>query len=184
MIMGTQAGANMLTGTPFGPLAAKATPSLALTGVLGGLAGGLAEVAWIGLYSEATGANGFDIIRRVADTVFPGILRMDAAPSVGFAIHFGLSAALGFVLSRPLTSIGVRQPGALLPICMGILGLVWCMNFMFILPVINPTFPLLLPIWVTFASKLLFGAALAGFIGHRNANVAFSPSLPRAREVR
>jgi hypothetical protein len=47
---------------------------------------------------------------------------------------------------------------------------------------INPTFPLLLPIWVTFVSKLLFGAALAVFIGHRGSDVGFT-SRPRAKAI-
>ena len=144
---------------------AKPTPRLAMAGLLGGLAGGLAEVIWIGLYSKAIGTDGFDVARHVADTVFPGILRMSAAPSIGFAIHFGLSAALGIIATPILSRFAGRSSAALFPLCLGALALVWCLNFGLVLPAINPTFPSLLPLSVTFASKLLFGLALAG-VGH------------------
>lgn len=141
-----------------------------LTGFLAGLAGGLAEVVWIVLYSATSGTSRSEIARSIADTVFPGVLHMPAAPALGLAIHFGLSAALGVLLVRPLTSAAIRRSGALLPICLGILGAIWCVNFMLILPIISPIFPTLLPVWVTLISKLLFGAALAGVLGRNGMN--------------
>ncbi|HKH81889.1 MAG TPA: hypothetical protein VKA03_09865 [Methylovirgula sp.] len=167
-----QAEVKMLTNRSFAPLSIAATRPLALTGVLAGLAGGLAEVVWIGLYSGASGTSGFDVARRVADTVFPGVLQMPAGPALGLAIHFGLSAVLGLLLVRPLTSAILQRSGALLPICLGILGLIWSVNFMLVLPILNPIFSALLPAWVTLTSKLLFGAALAGVLGQRSANAA------------
>jgi hypothetical protein len=158
------------TTSGFGSLPASAARPPALTGVLAGLAGGLAEVIWIGLYAGATGANGLDIAGNIADTVIPGVLHAPAAPALGLAIHFGLSAILGLLLIRPLTGAIRGRSGALLPMSLGILGLIWCMNFMLVLPVINPIFPTLLPAWVTFASKLLFGAALARVLGRSGVN--------------
>ncbi len=137
-----------------------------------GLAGGLAEVMWIGTYSLATGRNGFEIARHVADAVFPGVLSTPVAPALGLGVHFGLSALLGLVLARLLTSVGALRFGVLLPICIGALGLIWAVNFILVLPLLDPIFPSLLPAWVTLMSKLLFGAALAGVLCQKSAKAA------------
>jgi hypothetical protein len=133
-------------------------------GLVAGLAGGLAEVVWIGLYSAVTSSSGFGIAAQVADTVFPGVLQMPFAPGLGLVIHFGLSIALGLLLGLPLIAFAQRKMSALLPVCLGLFGLIWVMNFMLVLPVLNPIFPTLLPFWVTLFSKLLFGSTLAGVL--------------------
>lgn len=149
-------------------LAGITTPSLALTGVFAGLAGGLVEVIWIGLYSGVSGTSGLDVARHIADTVFPGVLHLPGAAALGLAIHFGLSAVLGLLLVGPLRRAALRRLSVLFPICFGIFGLIWSVNFMLVLPMISPTFPALLPVWVTLVSKLLFGAAVASVLGHNS----------------
>jgi len=54
---------------------------------------------------------------------------------------------------------------ALAPVSISLLGLIWAVNFLLILPILSPAFPLLLPGWVTLASKLMFGTTLAAVIG-------------------
>lgn len=132
---------------------------LARAGILAGLAGGIAEVIWVGCYAAFGGAHAPEIAGQIANTVFPGILNASAAPAVGLAIHLGLSAILGLALAFALSGVSRHWPAALLPISVGILGLIWVLNFMLVLPSLNPVFPTLLPAWVTLASKLFFGTA-------------------------
>jgi len=142
---------------------------MAVSGLFAGMGGGVAEVVWIGLYSEASDTSGLDVARCVADTVFPGTFILPSAPALGLTIHFCLSAMLGILLVQPLTSATIWRSGVLLPLCLGILGLIWSLNFLLVLPVINPIFLALLPTWATFVSKMLFGAALFGVLCYRRA---------------
>jgi hypothetical protein len=142
----------------------RASHSHILLGATAGLAGGIAEVVWVGLYSAITGSNGFDIARHVAGTLAPVMLQAPYAVAVGLAIHFNLSILLGIALVRPLMAIVRSRSAALEPISLGLLGLIWAVNFLFVLPILNPAFPLLLPTWVSLASKLLFAAALAAVL--------------------
>jgi len=45
-----------------------------------------------------------------------------------------------------------------------VLAAVWAINFLVILPQLNPAFPDLLPSAVTFLSKILFGVAAAAVL--------------------
>jgi hypothetical protein len=146
--------------------------ALIFRGAMAGLAGGFAEVVWIGLYSVATGTNGFEVARHVADAVFPGVLSSPFAPTLGLVIHFALSIGLGLVFVLPLELLGRRRPAALLPAGLVLLAAVWCINFLIILPIVSPVFPALLPVWVTLGSKLGFGAALAIALRHMSAEMA------------
>ncbi len=134
-----------------------------LLGAIAGFAGGLAEVFWIGLYSLVEHRNGFDVARQVADTVLRGVT-MPCEPTLGLGIHFTLSISLGIALVRPLLALKRRIALALAPISIGLLGLIWAVNFLLILPVLNPVFPLLLPAWVTIVSKVMFGITFAAVL--------------------
>ena len=135
-----------------------------LLGAIAGLAGGIAEVIWVGLYCTVAGSDGFDIARQVAGTLAPVMSQAPYAPTVGLAIHFSLSIVLGIALVRPLMAVVRGRSAALEPISLGLLALIWAVNFLLVLPILNPAFPLLLPTWVSLASKLLFAAALAAVL--------------------
>ena len=135
-----------------------------LLGAIAGFAGGFAEVAWVGLYSFVENSNGFDIARQVTGTMYPGV-SMAYAATLGLMIHFALSIGLGIALVRPLMALNRWIAVALAPVCISLLGLIWVVNFLLVLPVLNPAFLLLLPAWVTLASKLMFGATLAAVLG-------------------
>jgi hypothetical protein len=135
-----------------------------LLGAIAGLAGGIAEVVWVGLYCTIAGSNGFDIARQVAGTLAFVMSQTPYAPAVGLAIHFSLSILLGIALVRPLMAIVRSRSAALEPISLGLLGLIWAVNFLLVLPILNSAFPLLLPTWVSLASKLLFAAGLTAVL--------------------
>jgi hypothetical protein len=135
--------------------------------VLGaGLAGGIAEIVWVGLVgSQAAGGAG-EVARQVTATVLPGAGTLAVAPFAGVVIHLLLSILVAFtfwlLVWRPraarLTLVEAGLCG------LGSLAVVWAVNFFVVLPALNPAFVTLLPLWATLISKLLFGAAMAAVL--------------------
>ena len=143
------------------------------TVLLAGLAGGSAEILWVAAYAGMTPASGFNVARGVTETVFPGAGELALAAMAGIAIHMLLSIALAWLLAKPLLqyAVGHFGPKALLPAALTALAGIWAVNFLLVLPVLNPAFVALMPMPVTLASKLLFGAAMA-FVLKREARQA------------
>jgi hypothetical protein len=132
-------------------------------GALAGLAGGLAEVGWIALYSTVTGAPAEAVARGVVRSVFPALAASSASVWLGVAIHLAIALALGLGLALAIRLLlqrdeaGYSEYGLVIPI----LAAVWAVNFLIALPYINPEFVGLLPYSVTLLSKLLFGLSAA-----------------------
>jgi hypothetical protein len=129
------------------------------TGLLMGLAGGLAEIVVVWLYSALTGGDATIVARHVAST-----MGLKGAPATtGMAIHMGLALVLGILLSATLKIFVDRSaPDRLtFPLVVGSLAVVWAINFFMVLPAVSPGFVHLLPYVVTLASKLAFGFAAA-----------------------
>jgi hypothetical protein len=129
------------------------------TGLLIGLAGGLAEMVVVWLYSALTGGDAAMVARHVASAV--GLDGASAA--TGVAVHMGLAVALGIVLSAMVQSLtaSLDRDRAIWAFMMGSLVAVWAVNFFIVLPVVSPGFVHLLPYAMTLASKLAFGIAAA-----------------------
>ena len=143
-------------------------------GVLAGLAGGAAEVAWVSAYGALTGTPTAAVAKGVTAAFLPGIADQPVAVGLGIGLHMLLSVALGLAVaaafSAPLLNrIGEWKQSTLVVLT---LGLVWAFNFLVVLPVLEPGFLTLLPVGVTLASKLLFGVgAAATFRGRRFAQI-------------
>jgi hypothetical protein len=137
--------------------------------LLAGAAGGAAELAWIGLYSAAIAAPGAEIARQVTATVLPDAVHAAWAPTAGVALHMVLSVMLGIAFVAVLWGTHRRAPTAAAVWYSSVAGFaaIWAMNFLWILPALNPAFVALLPPGVTLASKILFGLAMAGVLLHR-----------------
>lgn len=132
-------------------------------GVLAGLAGGVAEVAWVAGYSVLTGASGAAVARGVTTAFFPGLADQPLAVGLGIAIHMALAVGLGLAVAAAFSVPMLRRignwPRSTLVVLT--LGIVWAFNFLVVLPVLEPSFLTLLPLAVTLASKLLFGCGAA-----------------------
>jgi hypothetical protein len=129
------------------------------TGLFIGLAGGLAEIAVVWLYSALTGGDAARVARQVASAT-----GLEGASAItGVAIHMGLAVAVGIVLSAGVQRFVDRpaRDGVTISIMVGSLGVIWVVNYLVLLPVLSPSFTHLLPYTVTFASKLMFGFAAA-----------------------
>lgn len=128
--------------------------------VIAGLAGGLAELLWVGVSAAVLGVDVARVAREVAATVMPAAA---ATAERGLAVHFALSLALAAVFSGVTGRIGPHAGlGARLVAAVALLAGVWAVNFLVLLPWLNPASTALLPPGVTFTSKLLFALALWG----------------------
>jgi len=126
-----------------------------------GIVAGLVEVAWIGAWSVHAGPQAAAVAGAVSATVFPGSAGLAIAPWLGLAIHLFLSVALALGFGKlvwPL--VRHRHAGATMLASVLVLALVWKVNFFILLPAWNAGFVELLPLAVTLASKLMFGAAM------------------------
>ena len=139
------------------------TPSLVLSA---GLAGGIAEIVWLGLVGSQAAGGADEVARQVTATLLPWAGTLAIAPFAGAVIHLLLSVLVAFLFWRlvwlpfasQLTPVAVALCG------LGSLTVVWLANFMVILPVLNPEFVTLLPLWATLISKLLFGLAMTAVL--------------------
>ena len=130
-------------------------------GISAGLAGGIAEVAWIWTYAAVTHADAGVVARAVSDTV--GLSAQGLSPvAAGVGIHMSLAAILGMAVAFALRPARGRMHGfGLFAAVTSALALVWAVNFMVVLPLVNPAFVSIVPLGVSFISKLLFGVAAA-----------------------
>ena len=136
--------------------------SVLTIGLLAGLSGGAAEVAWVSLYSNATDTGGMIVAQQVAASVVPAAAALPSAPLLGIAIHMLLSVALGLAFATTIWRLAAPRLGAaaFMATAAASLALVWAVNFFVVLPVLNPAFITLMPYGVTLVSKMLFGTAM------------------------
>jgi hypothetical protein len=128
-----------------------------ILGALAGLAGGSAEVVWVSIYAAATGTDATAAARGVTDTIGVGLTSPVAA---GVAMHMTIAAVLGMCVAAafaPMGLQGARLYGAMI----WFLAAVWAVNFILVLPLLNPNFVAIVPLGVSFVSKLLFGVVAA-----------------------
>jgi len=132
-------------------------------GMLAGLAGGAAEVLWILLYSRISGGSPIDVATGITSTVFPAVSSQPAAIFIGLAVHFVLAVALGLAATSLIRQLTPQIAGSMkeMYLIVALLAAVWMMNFLIILPILNPTFVYIVPMPVSLVSKLLFGVAAA-----------------------
>ena len=131
--------------------------------ILAGLLGGLAEIAWVSVYSYLTPVSAIEISRQVLAAVIPSIADSYFAPLLGVFIHLLLSVLLAIVFAATVLRPVARRYGSIgiTLACLMTLAVVWKINFFVVLPLINPAFILLLPYSISLISKLLFGATMA-----------------------
>jgi hypothetical protein len=132
-------------------------------GVIAGVAGGLAEIAWVSLYAGATGGNAAILARGV--TVASGVSALlPAAPvGLGVAVHMMLAVMLGVSVAFAWRAFSANRGGSAnpYPFMLAALAGVWAVNFFVVLPLVSPAFIHMVPYAVSLTSKLLFGLAAA-----------------------
>jgi hypothetical protein len=132
-------------------------------GIIAGVAGGLAEVAWVTLYAWMTGGDPTILARGVTTASGLTALLPGATEALGIAIHMTLAIALGVALAFAWRGLSSARPGLNnpYPVAIAALSLIWAVNFFVVLPIVSPQFAGLLPYAISLTSKLLFGLAAA-----------------------
>lgn len=136
---------------------------LIVPALLAGVAGGLAEMAWIMFYSSASSTSGIEVARQVTASVYPSASNAFWAPWAGAGLHLLLSAVLGlaFVFSLWRSCSGRPSAGAIWTSAVVGLCAIWAINFFIVLPAMSSSFATLMPYGVTLLSKTLFGVTMA-----------------------
>jgi hypothetical protein len=138
-------------------------------GIIAGTAGGLAEIAWVMLYSGIVGRDPTILARGVTSAV--GASAFLPLPTVTLAVmvHMILAMMLGVALAFTWRAFAAKCGGStrLYPFILAALACVWAVNFFVALPFISPEFVSLVPYPVSLISKLLFGLAAAETIGRQ-----------------
>ena len=65
-----------------------------IVGALGGIAGGIAEIGWVGLYATATGISLNLVARGIVESVVPSLSTSAWAVGLGVFIHLSLAVAM------------------------------------------------------------------------------------------
>lgn len=141
-------------------------PSILGAGLLAGIMGGLAEVAWIVLYQQAGGTAAAAVARGVTFSVIPALADGPASVLLGFVIHMAIAAVLGVAIALLIRSRLPRIAGTVWEpaLIVAILVAIWAMNFFVVLPLVNPAFVTIVPYGVSLVSKTLFGFAAAAVL--------------------
>jgi len=164
----------------------KTRPTIPVTRVLlAGLAGGLAEVLWVMGYSTLMPLTSAAVAQEITRTVLPSMATSAGAPLLGLGIHLLLSLVLALVFVRTLVFLQVQHGGAGRILASGVLALlaVWIINFLLLLPALNPAFTTLMPWPVTFISKGLFGLAMGAVLSWPSGQYTASRKLQAAGQT-
>jgi len=140
-------------------------------GLIAGVAGGLAEIAWVTLYAGVTGGDPAALARGVTTAAGVNALLPQSPVALGIAVHMTLAVALGAALAfgwRRLRTCRAAASGPY-PFMLAALAGVWAINFFVVLPVVSPSFVHMVPYAVSLTSKLLFGLAAAAAMQWRTA---------------
>ena len=130
-------------------------------GLAGGLAGGTIEVLVVALYALLAGAGGWIVAEGVSRATFGALFNGGDAVLVGLTVHFALSLLIAacFVALLPVLLHRIGRRGVVLAAATALVG-VWAMNFFVVLPRIAPEFVAMVPLWLSFLSKLSFGLVM------------------------
>ncbi len=132
-------------------------------GVFAGVAGGLAEVAWVTLYAGVTGTDPTILARGVTTAAGVSALLPASPVALGVMLHMTLAVTLGVVLAFVWSALRESRPGLTnpYPLMLTALAGVWAVNFIVVLPTVSPAFVHMVPYADSLTSKLLFGVAAA-----------------------
>ena len=144
---------------------------IAKTGVVIGLAGGVAEIVWIAIYGNLAAVDAINVAAAVSATIalaLPDILPVSVAALSGIAIHMVLAIGLGIALAFVWFSAAGRRSRQFNEYAFMVAALiaVWSLNFFVVLPLVNPAFVKLVPYPVSLVSKILFGLSGAAVLQH------------------
>lgn len=130
--------------------------------ILAGLAGGFAEILWIGAISPMMAFDGAAVAREITASLVPGLRESTYSIFTGIGIHLVLSVLLAVIYFYTINRLTINRFGLTGQLISGILTLVviWAVNFFVVLPLLNPAFVELLAYGPSLISKILFAVAM------------------------
>jgi hypothetical protein len=131
--------------------------------LLAGMAGGVAEIVWFMAIGLLLSLNVHDVAAGITSSISPGWGSSPYAAFTGILIHLFLSVLLAAAYIATLGRWSISRFGlsGQLLIGMSALALVWAINYLVILPVVNPSFIELSTYGLSLPSKVLFGISMA-----------------------
>jgi hypothetical protein len=150
-------------------------------GILAGVAGGLAEIAWVTFYAAITGGDPAAVARGITTAVGVSALLPSSPAALGIAVHMSLALGLGVTLAFVWQTCRSRWPRMTnpYPLMLAALSGVWALNFLVVLPVVSASFVHMLPYAASLTSKLLFGLAAAETLRRQGRPLAVARYLYR-----
>ncbi len=144
--------------------------------ILASMIGGMMEIGWVSIYSSLSSVSAINVAREISVTILPYTADTFYAPMLGIFIHLLLSLLLAISFAAIILKPAVRRYGkkGIMLSSIMILGIVWTVNFFIVLPILNPSFILLMPHIVTLISKLLFGLAMGWVLVKKSSNSCHS----------
>lgn len=141
-----------------------------------GLAGGMAEVLLVAGYGVFGMVSAGEVAREVTASFAQGAAGWRGAAALGVVIHLALSVAVAYAFVAALGRFTSGRRSIARQIAIGVAALVgvWALNFLVVLPAVNPSFVALMPYAATLLSKALFGAVMATVL----AQTALTTSCP------
>jgi len=130
--------------------------------VLAGLAGGLAEILWIGAISPMTTFNATAVAQEITASLIPGVPESIYNTFIGIGIHLVLSILLAAAFLLTIGRMVKNRTGLTGQLVAGVSTLltVWVINFFVILPILNPVFVVLVSYGPSLISKVFFAIAM------------------------
>lgn len=125
--------------------------------VIAGVAGGIAEIAWMYIYS----INNQLTLKDIANEISATLNIHTSNYLIGLCIHMTLSALIGIGYGKLIFqrmskhNISLVALGAML-----LVFSIWLVNFKVILPMVNIQMKNIVPEYISLISKMLFGAGM------------------------
>ena len=130
--------------------------------LLAGMAGGMAEIVWFTILGAVLSINIHAVASGITTSVFPVWGDSAFAVFAGIVIHLALSVFLASVYIVPLGRWSMARFGLFGQLMTGVIALssVWAVNYLVILPIINPDFIALSTYGLSLISKVFFGITM------------------------
>jgi hypothetical protein len=131
--------------------------------LLAGMAGGAAEIVWFSIMGPVLSLNIHDLAAGVTSSIFPALGGSAYAVLLGILIHLFLSVVLaaGYIVTVGRWSMSRFGLSGQLLTGMCSLMFVWAINYLVVLPVLNPAFIEVSSYSLSLLSKTFFGITMA-----------------------
>ena len=151
----------------------KNTPSSIIRLIIfSGFIGGMAEVLFMLFYSFVSKGSLVVIGSEITKSFFKSYEAGVDAALLGLLIHFLLAFVVSFFFITVIMPLfnAFNHPNRIMLMSLVYLAMIWCLNFLILLPKVNVAFVHLFPYMVTFASKLLFGYSMSVYLSRNIEN--------------